>query len=84
MNSINLANSNHDLGQVAAKVIADAEPTVVDLGSGERVVVMPLEDFNAWQETVYLIKNPANAAHLSKSIAEAQAGSLAERTPDEQ
>ncbi|NOY41688.1 MAG: antitoxin [Planctomycetes bacterium] len=84
MNSINLDNSTQDLRQLAAKVIADAEPTIVELGSGDSVVLMPLDDFTAWQETAYLLKSPANAAHLSKSIAEAQAGNAVERKLDEQ
>jgi PHD/YefM family antitoxin component YafN of YafNO toxin-antitoxin module len=33
-----------------------------------------LKDFNAWQETLYLLSNPANAEHLRQSIAEAKAG----------
>ena len=84
MNSINLTNSALDFRQLATQVIADAEPTIVDLGSGDSVVLMPLGDFKAWQETAYLLKNPANAAHLSKSIAESQAGEVVQRELDEQ
>lgn len=84
MNSIDLTNSPQDLRQLATQVLADAEPTIVDLGSGNSVVMMPLGDFNAWQETAYLLKSPANAAHLSKSIAEAQAGNVAQHKLDEQ
>jgi len=39
-------------------------------------VVMSLETFNSWQETVHLMKTPANAAHLAKSIAQLRAGKL--------
>jgi antitoxin YefM len=39
-------------------------------------VVVPLEDFKAWQETNYLLRAPANAEHLRKSIAEVDAGKL--------
>lgn len=84
MNSVNFTNSPQDFRQLAVKVIADAEPTIVDLGAGDSVVLMSLADFTAWQETAYLLKNPANAAHLSKSIAEAQAGNAVERDLDEQ
>jgi hypothetical protein len=32
------------------------------------------QEFNSWQETLYLLSNPANAEHLRQSIAEAQIG----------
>lgn len=35
---------------------------------------MSLETFNSWQETVHLLKTPANAAHLAKSIRQLRAG----------
>jgi antitoxin YefM len=35
---------------------------------------MPLDEFNSSKETLYLLANPANAAHLRRSIAEAEAG----------
>jgi antitoxin YefM len=33
--------------------------------------MLSMDEFNAWQETAYLLSNPANAARLRKSIAEA-------------
>ncbi|MCG8451230.1 MAG: type II toxin-antitoxin system Phd/YefM family antitoxin [Pirellulales bacterium] len=84
MNTINLNNSDHDFEQIITQVLANAEPMVVDTGSGESVVLMPLDDFTAWQETAYLLRTPANAAHLNKSIAEAQAGKTVSRPLEEQ
>jgi antitoxin YefM len=37
---------------------------------------MSLGTSNSWQETVHLLKTPANAAHLAKSIAQLRAGRL--------
>ncbi len=45
----------------------------------ERAVLLSLDEFNSWQETLYLLSNPANAAHLRGSIAEAEAGQIVER-----
>jgi antitoxin YefM len=35
---------------------------------------MSLESFNSMMETVHLLKSPANAAHLERSIAQFRAG----------
>jgi len=35
---------------------------------------MSLDYFNAMQETLHLLKSPANVAHLEKSIAQYRAG----------
>jgi antitoxin YefM len=71
MNTVHLNGGSFDFPGVVAKVIANSEPTVVETEGGESVVLMPLEEFTSWQETAYLLGNPANAAHLRKSIAEA-------------
>jgi len=83
MNIIHLDSSQSDMQAIIVQVLANAEPTVLDSGAGKSVVVMPLDEFNAWQETAYLLNNPANATHLAKSIAEAQAGSTTPRLLDE-
>jgi antitoxin YefM len=40
---------------------------------------MALDEFNAWQETFYLLSNPANAAHIFQSIKEIEAGDTFEK-----
>jgi antitoxin YefM len=79
MNAVTLNEAKRDLEGLITQVILDAEPTIVSTDSGQRVVLLPLDEFNAWQETVYLLSNPANAAHLRRSIAEARAGKVIER-----
>lgn len=37
-------------------------------------VLMSEDDYNSWQETIYLLRSPANAAWLGASIAQAEAG----------
>jgi antitoxin YefM len=44
---------------------------------------MSLEDFASWQETNYLLKSPANAARLLKSIAELESGNGVEKALSE-
>ena len=40
---------------------------------------MSLDHYNSLIETVYLLKSPANANHLAKSIAQYKAGKTAVR-----
>lgn len=50
------------------QVVNDTDYTIITRRDAESVVVMSLKQFNGLMETVYLIKSPTNAAHLSKSI----------------
>jgi antitoxin YefM len=79
MNAVTLKDPKLNFQELVEQVIADAEATIVVTESGDRVVVLPLDEYNSWKETVYLLSNPANANHLRKSIAEAQAGEAQER-----
>jgi antitoxin YefM len=79
MNAITIDDAKHDLDAVVGKVITDSEPTFVSTGNGQGVVLVPVEEFNAWQETVYLLRSPANAEHLRRSIAEVEAGQVSVR-----
>jgi len=79
MNAITLKAAKLNLEQLVEQVIADAEPTIVVTESGGQVVFLPLDEYNSWNETLYLLANPANGDHLRRSIAEAQAGNVQER-----
>lgn len=79
MTIVSVAEAKRNLESLLAKVVATAEPTIITIETGQQIVLLPLEEFNAWQETAYLLSNPSNAAHLRESIAEAQAGKTVER-----
>jgi antitoxin YefM len=79
MNAVSLKDAKLHLEELVERVIADAEPTIVLTESGEQAVLLPLNEYNSWKETLYLLSNPANADHLRKSIAEARKGNVQER-----
>ena len=76
MRRVSLEEAKREFDAIVFRALADAEPTVVDNPSGDNVVILPLRDFEAWRETAYLLRTPANAAHLSRSIAEAETGTV--------
>ena len=79
MNAITLNDAKQNLDHLIAQVIADAEPAIICSDGGEKAVLLSLSEFNSWQETLYLLSNPANAEHLRRSIAEAKMGKTSER-----
>ncbi len=79
MQAVTLKDAKRNLLRLVTQVLADAEPRIVVTDQGEQVVVMLLDAFNSWHETLYLLSNPANAAYLRASIAAAEAGSVERR-----
>ena len=74
MKVVNFSEARNQLKSVLDRVIDDADYTVITRRDAEDAVVMSLDQFNGLMETVYLLKSPANVAHLSKSIQQYRAG----------
>lgn len=74
MQAITLKDAKRNLPRLVEQILADAEARIVVTDKGEQVVMMPLDEFNSWKETLHLLSNPANAAHLRRSVSELEAG----------
>lgn len=70
-----------NLAKTMAKVCEDHVPYVITRSSAEPVVMMSLSDYEALQETFYLMKSPANAVRIIEAIDEVE--KLIERQKDE-
>ena len=79
MDAITINQAKQNIDGLIEQVIADAEPTIICDDKGQKVVLLSFDEFNSWQETLYLLSNPANAAYLRKSIQEDEAGKAIER-----
>lgn len=77
MQAVTLKGAKRNLPRLVAEVLADAEPRIVVTDAGEQVLMMPLDEFNSWKETLYLLASPVNATHLRRGIAERRAGDAA-------
>ena len=79
MTVVTVSEAERNLDLLIANVILNAEPTIIATEAGQQIVLLSLDEFNAWQETIYLLSNPVNAEHLRRSMAQAQQGKLTER-----
>ena len=79
MNTTTLNSAKQNLETLIQQVENDAEPVLIMVDEDRKAVLMSEREFNSWQETIYLLSNPANAGHLRKSLAEADSGLASER-----
>lgn len=79
MRVVNFSEARSSLKNVIDQVIEDADYTVITRRDAADAVVMSLDTFNSLMETVHLLKSPANAAHLARSIEEYRRGKVAQQ-----
>lgn len=72
-----------NLSAMMDRVTADHEPLLVTRVGGEPVVMISLEDYEAMDETSYLLSNPANATALRRSIAQLNESQTVTKTMEE-
>ena len=76
MTVINYSEARNNLKSVLDDVVNDADYTIINRRDAEDAVVMSLDYFNALQETLHLLRSPANVVHLEKSIAQYREGKV--------
>jgi antitoxin YefM len=76
MRVINFSEARRGLKSVIDQVTADADYTVISRRDAPDAVLMSLDTFNSLLETVHLLKSPANAAHLARSIEQYRRGEV--------
>ncbi|VAX37450.1 YefM protein (antitoxin to YoeB) [hydrothermal vent metagenome] len=74
MRVINFTEARNHLKSILDQVVNDADYTVISRRDAEDAVVMSLDQFNGLMDTVHLLKVPANAKHLEKSIKQFRSG----------
>ena len=74
MDTMTYTAFRNDLASVLDKVNDDHKPVLITRQNGKPAVVISLEDFQAYEETAYLMTSPKNATRLNESIAQVEAG----------
>lgn len=67
-----------DIKRYVDEVDQDQEPLVITRSDNVSVVVLPLITYNSYAETDYLLRSPANAKRLRRSLEQARAGKVEE------
>ena len=76
MRVVNFSQARNSLKQVIDQVVSDADVAVIARRDAPDAVVMSLDTYNSMMETVHLLKIPANAAHLARSISQFRKGKV--------
>lgn len=76
MKVVSFTEARNSLKAVLDAVVNDADTTVITRRDAEDAVVMSLDYYNSLMETVHLLRSPANAEHLRRSIAQFKAGKV--------
>jgi antitoxin YefM len=70
MDAVSYTQARKNFTETMNKVCDDHTPLIITRKSEKPVVMISLEDYNAIEETLYLLKSPKNAARLSKALIE--------------
>jgi antitoxin YefM len=74
--SISASQARQRLFPLLEQVNADHQPVRITSRSGD-AVLMSADDYDSWQETVYLLRSPENARRLMEAVARDRAGQSA-------
>jgi len=70
MNAITYTSARENLASTMDRVCRDHDPVIITRNRDQAVVMLSLEDYEALQETAYLLRSPANAKRLMDAIEE--------------
>lgn len=79
MDAITYTTARANLAHTMNRVCENHEPLIITRNSQQSVVMMSLEDFQALEETAYLLRVPRNARRLLEAVASLEGGQGEER-----
>jgi antitoxin YefM len=79
MDAITYSSARANLATTMHRVCEDHEALIITRSGEQSVVMLSLEDYQALEESAYLLRNPANARRLLSAMAQLNAGKGKER-----
>ena len=80
MDAITYSSARANLARTMDRVCNDHEALIITRAGEQSVVMLSLADFQALEESAYLLRNPTNAKRLLAAAAQLAAGQGVERT----
>ena len=71
--AISASEARSRLFPLIQQVNDDHEPVRINSKAGD-AVLMSADDFDSWQETIYLLRSPANARRLMEAVSRDRSG----------
>lgn len=79
MKTITYTAVRESLANTMQRVCEDHAPIVITRRRDQAVVMMALEDYEALEETAYLLRSPRNARRLREAVSQLRQGKGTER-----
>jgi antitoxin YefM len=79
MDAITYTTARAHLAETMDRVCDDHEAIIITRNGQQAVVMISLDDFNALEETAYLLRSPKSARRLLEAITELEEGGGKER-----
>jgi len=79
MEAITYTAARQNLAKTMERVCKDRAPVIITRKTSNPVVIMSLEDYEALEETAYLLRSPKNTKCLIESIAQLENGKGTEK-----
>ncbi len=79
MDALTYSQARKNLAKTMDKVCDDRSPIIVTRKNRRSVVMMSLEDYEALEETAYLLRSPRNAKRLREAVDQLRQGKGTER-----
>lgn len=74
MDAMTYSYTRQHFANIMDRVNDDRAPLLITRQQGKPVVIMSLDDYNALEETAYLLRSPANAQRLIESVEQLRSG----------
>ncbi len=74
MNAITYTAARENLASTIDRVCNDRDPVIITRKRNQSVVMISLEDYEALEETAYLLRSPTNAKRLVSALENLEKG----------